>query len=220
MTIQGTPLRKRSRDSSDSDYTGTTTTTVSSSSADSPDEDFPSSLPTKKTRRDKYTTPSSIHVLQMTYTSKEQLSVNIIFADKREGNQRVFGTKEKRAPYEYALETALNHNDAFNKAARECKEIFVENKIHRNEDGHLYFSGHMRKFDHHMENRIKCYTFHLFVTEPTRRKDFHYHDANVVESADYITIMVYEDMLNEQRKEIQMLRDEIEHWRDKVFSNQ
>lgn len=228
-----TPTLKRSRDSSyeSSGSSGYTTTSGISTSTHSTNsnrsdaflhEDSPTP-PSKRTRssthRDEYTTPSSIHVVQMPYTSKEQLSVNIIFADKREGNQRVFGDGEQRAPYEYALETALNHNDDFNKAARECKEIFVENMIHRNGDNRLYFSGHMRKFNHQKENRIKCYTFHLFVTEPTKKKDFEYFNAEVVEAAEYITIMKQQDVIDEQNKELAFLRDEILRLRDGILSN-
>lgn len=240
-----TPKLKRSRDSSyessgSSGSSGYTTTSGISTSTHSTNsnrsdaflpEDSPAP-PSKRTRsstyitcRDEYTTPSSIHVVQMPYTSKEQLSVNIIFADKREGNQRVFGDENQRAPYEYALETALDRNDDFNKAARECKEIFVENMIHRNGDNRMYFSGHMRKFDHYKENRIKCYTFHLFVTEPRKQKDFEwqkefeYLNAEVVEAAEYITIMKQQDIIDEQNKEIKFLRDEIEHLRDGILSN-
>lgn len=224
---EATPIRKRSRDSDCSDGSDFTTTTTSTHSTNSNRSNAlpasPESPPSKRTRsstyRDEYTTPSSIHVVQMPYTSKEQLSVNIIFADKREGNQRVFGDEEQRAPYEYALETALNHNDNFNKAARECKEIFVENMIHRNGDNRMYFSGHMRKFNHHKENRIKCYTFHLFVTEPTKKKNFQYFHAEVVEAAEYITVMKQQDIIDDQNKELKFLRDEIVRLRDGILSN-
>ena len=69
MTIQGTPLRKRSRDS------------AIQTTLEPLQPQFPHLLlillmkvhhpcTYKEDRRDKYTTPSSIHVVQMSYTSR------------------------------------------------------------------------------------------------------------------------------------------------------
>ena len=51
------------------------------------------------------------------------------------------------------------------------------------------------------------------------QKDFEYVNAEVVEAAEYITIMKQQDIIDEQNKEIQSLRDEIEHLRDGILSN-
>lgn len=217
-----TPLRKRSRDSSNSDYTTASATTTSSCSTNPSSPDEFSSPPAKKTKtdisKDRSTCPSSINVEQIKYTSKEQLSVNIIFAATRKENERVFANEKKRLPYQKAIENALKCSDDFNRAVRECKEIFVENMVHTNDDNRTYFSGHMRKFDRHKEIRIKCYTFHIFVDVTTKRKDFEYLDANVVESAEYMDIMICQDMLDEKDERIQYLCDEIDRLKEENLS--
>lgn len=153
----------------------------------------------------KHRVTCSIHVEQLHYTSKEKLYVNVIFSGKRD-NREVFEVEEKRHKYLNAIEEALRNCESFNKATRESKEIHVENMVHGDTGGKKYFSGHMERFDKDSEKKVKCFTFHINVTDDD---DFKYKEASVREAAEYVDILRLESKIKAKDDEIKNLRDYI-----------